>query len=173
MSLTADLIAVAGAIILVAAALHDAAFRTVPNTICFAVLCCGLVARFVSGQTWPAIAAGAVTFIVAALCWRRGWLGGGDVKLLAASTLLVPPTAVPLLIAWVALSGGMLTIPYLLARHRLPLLAGPQHSLLGRIARAESWRLRRGGPLPYAVAIAAGAALVIASEHATVSGGVL
>ncbi len=169
MSPVADIFAVAGLALLLAAALHDAAFRTVPNTLCVAVLCCGLVARALAGQIVPSLLAAALTFAVAALCWRRRWLGGGDVKLLAAVTLLIPPVAVPLLVAWVALSGGALTLPYLLARHRLPVLAGPHRHLLGRVARTESWRLRRGGPLPYAVAIAAGACLVAATGHGVVS----
>ncbi len=32
------------------------------------------------------LAAGAV-FVLSALCWRRGWMGGGDVKLLGAAAL--------------------------------------------------------------------------------------
>ncbi len=168
----ADFLVATGVLLLLASAVHDVAFRTVPNAACIAVLGCGLVSRAMSGQIGLAAAAGVVTFAAAARCWRRGWLGGGDVKLLAATTLLVPPQAVPLLIAWVALCGGVLTLPYLVARHRLPVLAGPRHHLLGRIARAESWRLRRGGPLPYAMAIAAGACLVILTRHAAGSGGV-
>jgi prepilin peptidase CpaA len=34
---------------------------------------------------------------------------------------------------------------------------GRPHSLIARIAKAEAWRLRRRGPLPYGAAIAAGA----------------
>ena len=33
--------------------------------------------------------------------------------------------------------------------------------LLRRVLRVESWRIRRGAPLPYGVAIAAGAAFAL------------
>jgi prepilin peptidase CpaA len=40
-------------------------------------------------------------------------------------------------------------------------LPGRPPSLAARIIRVERWRLRRGGPLPYAVAIASGAFFVL------------
>jgi prepilin peptidase CpaA len=66
------------------------------------------------------------------------------------------------MLAWIALAGGLLTVPYLIARHRVPVPRRSQCAgLAARIARAELWRLRRGGPLPYAVAIAAGTGFVL------------
>ena len=35
--------------------------------------------------------ASAAVFALGAVCWRCGWLGGGDTKLLAACAVLVPP----------------------------------------------------------------------------------
>lgn len=88
--------------------------------------------------------------------------GGGDVKLLGAAALGVAPGSVVSFVMTVAVMGGLLAILYLVAR---PLLgpAGPARpqGLLGRVVRAERWRIRRGGPLPYACAIAAGLLFVI------------
>ena len=41
-----------------------------------------------------ALSAAGIVFGVALVCWLRGWMGGGDVKLLGACALLVPPVAV-------------------------------------------------------------------------------
>ena len=38
---------------------------------------------------------------------------------------------------------------------------GPKAKLIPRILRAERWRIRRHGPLPYASAIAAGAVFTL------------
>ena len=51
--------------------------------------------------------AGLLVFLAGAFCWRRGWLGGGDVKLLAATAVLVPPSLVVNLLLDVALAGGV------------------------------------------------------------------
>jgi len=61
------------------------------------------------------------------------------------------------------LAGGLLAVLYLLAQNLVP-AASPSPvplSLLARVWRAERWRIRRGGPLPYAVAIAAGGVLTL------------
>ncbi len=95
--------------------------------------------------------------LVAALFWLRGYMGGADSKLLAAAGLLVAPGSVPTMILATALAGGLLCLPYLPGR---VLFARPTRGrpseLLRRLLRCEHWRLRRRGPLPYAVAIAAG-----------------
>ena len=151
----------AGVVLLLVAAGHDVMVRTVPNALAGAIALAGLVAQIAGGTLLSGLPAALLVFVLAALAWRRGWMGGGDVKLLGATALLVPPELVPLLVVAVALSGGVLALPYLLARRRI---AGPPAfrplGLLSRAWRAERWRLRRGGPMPYAVAIASGALFV-------------
>ena len=152
----------ASAVLLVVAALHDAAFRTVPNTVCGALALCGLILRVLDGNALGAVLAAAIVFVIATLCWIRRWMGGGDVKLVTAASLLVAPMQVPTMLVAVALAGGLLTLPYLLARHRLPAPASAKPAnIVGRVLRAERRRLRQGGPLPYAVAIAAGVAMIV------------
>ena len=162
--------AIAGLGLLVAAAVHDVMARTVPNRVSALIALCGLVAQLaraaltVSGWSGLGLSllASVAVFIVAAMMWRRGWMGGGDVKLLAAAALLVPAGLVTTLIMATAISGSVLSLFYLAARRRLPRpLPGRPPSLVARIVRVERWRLRRGGPLPYAVAIASGACFVL------------
>jgi len=84
------------------------------------------------------------------------------VKLLAAAALLPPPAQVPDLVVGVALCGGLLALLVLALRPLVPRAAGPRPTgLFARAVRAEAWRLRRRGPLPYAVAIAGGALLTL------------
>lgn len=145
--------------LIAAAAAHDLMARTVPGILCLAVAVLGLAVRARAGEVGAALLAASLVFLGAGFCWRRGWLGGGDVKLLAACALAVPPHAVPGLVAGTTIAGAGLALLYLAARHwvRPPLGRRPA-GLLARAARAERWRLARGGPLPYAVAITIGAA---------------
>ena len=92
------------------------------------------------------------------LLWLRGYMGGGDVKLIPAVSLIMPPSSVPHYVLSVALAGGVLALIYLvLSRVMSRPASGPRNGLLARIVKAETWRMHRRGPLPYAVAIAAGA----------------
>ena len=148
--------------LLITAALHDAAFRTVPNFVSAGLALCGLALHATGGGLPGALLAASLVFAAAVFCWRRGWMGGADVKLLGAVCLLVPTAQVPALLTAIALAGGVLTLPFLAARQRLPAPAyAKPNSLPARIVRAERRRLRRGGPLPYAVAIAAGTCITL------------
>lgn len=139
------------------ASLHDIAARTIPNALSLAIAALGLAAHLLAGDAPPALLAALGVFLLGILAWRCGVMGGGDVKLLAACTLLAGPATAPDLLLAVALAGGVLALVYLGLR---PLLAPPAArrpaSLLARALRAEAWRIRRGGPLPYAVAIGLG-----------------
>ncbi len=147
-----------GSVLLVLAALHDVAARTVPNELAAAIALLGATAQLAGGTLLTGAGAALLVFVLAALAWRRGWMGGGDVKLLGAASLMVPAGLVPTLVMATALSGGVLSLIYLSVRHRMP-RAGPARpgGLVPRAIRAERWRMRRGGPMPYAVAIASGA----------------
>jgi prepilin peptidase CpaA len=169
----------AAATALLFAAAHDVAVRTVPNLVSLIVAVSGLGLNALDGQLLPALFRGGLVFAVAWYCWRRGWFGGGDVKLLTACVLLVPPASVPELMLCTATAGGLLAISYLaLARllrgNATAFLSGPgpgpgpgsagsgrRRSLLRRILRAERRRIHRGLSLPYSCAIAAGVLLTL------------
>ncbi|TDH59611.1 peptidase A24 [Dankookia rubra] len=142
---------------LLAAALHDIAARTIPNGLNLAIACAGLAARALAGDLLPGLVAAGLVFLLALAAWRCRVMGGGDVKLLAACALLASPAAVPGMVLAVALAGGVLALAYLGLRPLVPAPAPARPApLLARARRAEAWRIRRRGPLPYGVAIALG-----------------
>jgi prepilin peptidase CpaA len=155
---------VASAALLLAAVASDVALRLVPNWVPALLAAAGIALRVVSGTLMGGLIAGAMVFVLALFCWRCGWMGGGDVKLLAAATLTVPPLAAAGLLASVALAGGALAALYLLLGAVLPpvrIAPGRIGHGLGRVFRRERWRIARREKVPYAAAIAAGTLFVL------------
>jgi prepilin peptidase CpaA len=148
--------------VLLMAALHDIVARTVPNWMSLALALFGIALRAVTGGLPMGLLAGAIVFAAAALCWRHGWLGGADVKLLGAAAIVVPPHEVLSFIAATAFAGAVLGIAYLAARHiaSAPATRRPDR-IVPRALRIECWRIRRGGPLPYACAIVVGFLFIV------------
>jgi prepilin peptidase CpaA len=113
-----------------------------------------------------ALFSGALVCSGAWYCWRRGWIGGGDVKLLGACALLVAPTSVPQFVITTAIAGGILALVYCALARLLPGHATPRPTgFLRRVWRAEHRRIRRGLSLPYCCAIAAGVLLTLCSPN--------
>ena len=148
--------------ILLGAVLNDIAFRTVPNWMPAALLVLGVGTRALDGGLAPGLLACALIFGSAAFCWHRGWMGGGDGKLLAACGVLAPPGTAGAMLAGVALAGGALALLYLALGRVLgaPGADCPAGRLRG-ILWAERRRIQDRDSLPYASAIAAGALLVL------------
>ncbi len=151
---------IAGAATLIYAALHDVAARTIPHTTCAIVALIGLALRLADGQVIFSLTVDVIVFVCCTLCWLRGWMGGGDVKLLTAAAVFVPPAAVGSMIISTTLFGGIVAVAYLVARTIVRRIPPPNRAaprnFLARVLRAEHWRLLRGAPLPYGSAIAAG-----------------
>ena len=146
---------------------YDVAARIVPNGVSAIVAAAGIGLNALDGQLAAALTGGGLVFAATWQLWRRGWIGGGDVKLLTACALLVRPASVPELILTTALAGGVLALVYIAAARLLPRTLPPRPShRLGRIWRAEQRRIRRGLSLPYACAIAAGAGLTLCAPVA-------
>jgi prepilin peptidase CpaA len=147
--------------LILAASLHDIVARTVPNRLSLALAIAGIATGAQNGHLFGSLLAAGIVFVVSAFCWRRGWMGGGDVKLLGAAALGMPPSSVLVFVATVAIAGGLLALFYLAARRLVPAPAPLRPAgLFARALRVERWRISRGGPLPYACAIAAGALFV-------------
>ena len=144
------------ALLLIWTCWHDIATRTLPDWIAIAIATLGLIWQIIAGDLGWGLLAASLVFLGAALIWYLGALGGGDVKLLAACALLPSPSAVPVLLVMTALAGGALALLYLAARRLAPAVSGRPRGLAARIWRAETWRMRRGGPLPYALPISFG-----------------
>ena len=142
---------------LVLAAGHDLIARTVPNWMSVVIALSGLAAAAAGSRLIMSACFGLVIFAAAAFCWRRGWMGGADVKLLGAIAILLPPSAVTKFVVAMSIAGAVHAVIYIAARR----VVAPPHrprprSLLSRGLRAEQWRISHGGPLPYACAIAFG-----------------
>lgn len=100
-------------------------------------------------------------FLAGALCFSRGWLGGGDVKLLAVATLWAGPTGTPPLLVVTGVLGGMLAL----------FLMFPPGAYIATLARAKLGPADEpagGGlatPVPYGIAIAGAALIVVVLPH--------
>jgi prepilin peptidase CpaA len=155
--------------LLLAAAWWDVATRLIPDGISIALAALGLAVRATDGLAalGLSVATAALLFLVLVLLHARGALGGGDVKLASALALGLPPLATLDFLMATALAGGVLALLYVAlgaALGRLPLPVPPlraQASLPRRILAVEWRRIRRGGPLPYAAAIAIGGTLAL------------
>jgi len=98
-------------------------------------------------------AAGAVVLVLTFVMFSLGWVGGGDAKLAAATALWLGFAHLLDYLIYASILGGVLTLALIQFR-MLPLPAS--------LARRE-WieRLhRRGGGVPYGIALAAAALLV-------------
>ncbi len=153
------------------AALHDLAARTVPNWLPLCIAAIGCLARLADHSLLPALGIAGGTFLILFSIWYAGAVGGGDVKLWAATALLIPPHWQPEInfFLLVVVFGGGLAVLYLALWLCLPkrasragrLLRPREGGLLRRVLRAEAWRIGRRGPLPYAFAIAGGAIVAL------------
>jgi prepilin peptidase CpaA len=165
-SLIATAMILASGGVLLLAAGHDIVSRTVPNWMPVAIACFGIAASFAADRLPISLGLGLTVFITAAICWRCGWLGGADVKLLGAIGIVLPPGMVAMFAIAMSISGAVHAVAYMLARRVVtppPSIADRPRArpLLPRALRAERWRISRGGPLPYACAIAFGFLFVI------------
>lgn len=164
-----DLLALSvGIVALLAAAACDLAFRLIPNALPVLVALAGAGLRLSQGVSalllGLLLAAGLGALLL--LAWRRGLLGGGDLKLLVACALFLPAALLAPFLLATALAGGVIALVHLGLRPLLPARLGPAPrgaALPRRLLRAEAWRIRRGA-LPYAAAIAAGAIAALATE---------
>lgn len=79
-------------LILAAAAVTDLCWRRIPNMLVLAlaiVAILRLALDFDPTVAGLSLAAAAAVLLLLAFAWSRNWVGGGDVKLAAAATLLV------------------------------------------------------------------------------------
>jgi len=157
-SVVLQIVAIAAMLLLLlTAACFDLAYRTIPDWVCGALAAVGFASRAAVGLGAVAISAmtAAVVFAVLAFAHARGFLGGGDVKLLSAITLGLSALGTYHLLMGTAFAGGVIGILYLALRCLPPpQLCPPGMSHVRRLWIVERWRWRRKNCLPYGVAIA-------------------
>ena len=139
------------------AASSDLLTMTISNRLSLALVGGFAVLTLVSGMTLAVIgwhvAAAALVLVVSFVFFTRGWIGGGDAKLAAATALWFGFDHLLEYLVYASILGGVLTL-LLLQFRNLPLPAP-----LARQRWIERLHERNGG-VPYGIALAA-AALII------------
>lgn len=137
------------ALLLLIAAVIDVRTFTISNRLNLLVALLAPLFWWASGlPLWPDAALQVATatgvFVLLALAFYAGMMGGGDVKLAAALALWLPPRATLEFLIWMSIAGGIVTV-VALAVHRI--------------------RRREGRPeIPYGVAIAIGGWAILAER---------
>ncbi len=149
--------------------------RIVPNEFVGVIAACGLAIGLMlrPGEIWISVLAAIAVLVGFGVLAHFDVIGGGDVKLISAVTLLVPPERIGVLVAAITLAGGVLGCVYLVVRRRMESPAAPQAdcprgdphtSRFGRLLREERARILAGEPMPYALAVFGGVVSYIARE---------
>lgn len=149
-------------VLLLFAAWCDLATRTIPDGVSIALAGVGVLGRALETPVGAvaSLAVAAALFAALVVLHARGAFGGGDVKLMTALAVGFPPFATLDFLLATVLAGGALGVVYLglrlLPRPSSPLAPRPDAWRPRRVLSLERRRFNRRGPLPYAVAIAAG-----------------
>jgi prepilin peptidase CpaA len=136
------------------AAFFDLRVRRIPNAL-IAPLAIAAVALHAAGGVVAALvvlAAMAVAFALGSIAFSAGWLGGGDVKLIAVACGLASVPGCFALVGFILIAGGVLALADAIAQRRLVALVRGA-SLLATTGAAPGI-----ASLPYGVAVAAGSA---------------
>lgn len=142
------------------AASSDLLTMTISNRISILLVASFLALALMTGMPLEAIAghlgAAALVLAVAFVFFARGWIGGGDAKLAAATALWLGWAHLYEYVLYASLLGGALTLALLeFRKYGLPsLLAG--RAWLERLHEPD-------GGIPYGIALAAAALLVYPS----------
>ena len=146
------------AALLVAAAVEDAVRLRISNITVGLVLLSAIVTAFVLGlelRMWQNVALFVASLAIGTPLFGRGVLGGGDVTLLAATFAWFNFSAAPWVLMAISLSGGALALLIIVLRKFKWSEGIRQRAIL----------LQRRGPIPYGIAIAAGALIVMALQR--------
>lgn len=135
----------------IVAVVTDVRTRKIPNWLSFGLAAVGIAYSAFGG--WHVLAlsllAYVVVFAAGAVLFSMGWLGGGDVKLLAAVASFVGFPDALLLTAYTGIAGGLLAFSWLAAE---------------RIRSRRTLAEVKASKLPYAIAILTGFAVLVAGE---------
>ena len=132
---------------IIAAAIEDGIRLRISNITSLAVLAGAFFAAIVEGPSWSLwqnVVVFVALLILGTVAFSAGWLGGGDVKLFAATGLWCDLQAGLSLVALVFVAGGVVAVGFLLSR--------PFRRVQGSI---------RNRSVPYGIAIAVGTLALI------------
>src|SRR5690349_20282764 len=101
-------------LLLLYVATMDVATRLIRNEICLALALLGIIGQLAGPMHLIESAiVTAILFLLLLVVYVQGWMGGGDVKLLAALAIGLPLTGVIQLVTVTALAGGVLAMMHL------------------------------------------------------------
>ena len=128
-----------------AAAICDVCTFEIPDELSIALVVLALAyGALTPGFGWVShIAAPVAVFAVGLLLFAKGWMGGGDIKLLTAIAAWTGLAGLLPLLVGISLSGGALALVLIIARRAL------KGKAVSRVFAADA-------PIPYAVAILGG-----------------
>jgi prepilin peptidase CpaA len=166
-------------LLLILAAVTDLKDRIIPNEIVVAIASIGVAMGLILQPEllWQRLLTAFAVFCVLGIFSHYRIIGGGDLKLISAVSLLVPPDRVGLLLIEIALAGGVLSCIYIASQHAVrkrgaPLaardVASPRSGLAGMLER-ERARISAGDSLPYALAVLGGVSFYTARGFAQCS----
>ncbi len=157
------------ALILVAALVYlialqqDLARRKIPNPLPLAILGIGLLKWIILWQfeamLWAALAS-FIVFIVTAFMFWRGWMGGGDVKLLTASSFLLGAQDTYSFLMMTTLIGGLVSI-IVLAVWVSTRYSKSRRVGVGDVAGGDGAAVNARMTVPYGVAISLAALWIL------------
>jgi prepilin peptidase CpaA len=133
--------------LLAVAAYSDIRTFRIPNVLVGAIAALAVVRLILLGDPLAAIYAmgiGVLVFTIGCLLFLRGIVGGGDVKLLVATILLIRYRDLYEFFVLMSIAGALLSVAVIFIHNYLPLVSGPRFAV-------PKTRL----PVPYGVAIAA------------------
>lgn len=154
MTFALDLVPVVGfSGLMAAAAVEDFRRLVIPNAV-VAGLCLlwplhvAAAPSFTMAGALGSAGCAAAVFLVGAVLFWRGLIGGGDVKLLAAAALWAGPTSTPALLVVTGVIGGLLSLSLLASARLRAVISRARAAAIGSV------------PVPYGAAIAAAAVIV-------------
>ncbi|MFT6339709.1 MAG: prepilin peptidase CpaA [Alcanivorax sp.] len=150
--------------LLMPAVYYDITERRIPNSlIAIFILVIPAVLFLVQGASvLPShFAAAGIVFLSVFVFWLLGWLGAGDVKLLALVALIAGLSLVPELLLNTALCGLVLAVLAIVAKGAFRQTGKRLFAVVRGAPAGEMEQDGSQAKLPYAVAIAAGAVLTV------------
>jgi prepilin peptidase CpaA len=128
---------------LIAAAISDLRAFRIPNILSVVLILLFIIAQIIdssAGIPWGNFLHFGVALLIGMFLFSRGWIGGGDAKLYAATALWFSTNGAIALLFFTTFAGGLLAILFIVAR-----LTGLRKNVPKKDRR-----------IPYGVAIAAG-----------------
>ena len=139
----------------------DATRMIIPNEISIILALSFFLFAFLNLELIPTtfhIGVASVVFAITFSCYLMHWMGGGDVKLLSASSIWMGPDHILTFITHVALLGGLLALGAIVLRHAATSsIVGRYPSLSHRLQQSVSRHIPYAVPIGCAALISGGA----------------